>query len=126
MAFQGISRSSLGGQVRNPYDLNRTPGGSSGGTGASIAANFAMLGIGTDTMNSVRSPASACGVVGFRATRGLISRSGVCPVSWTQDQVGPIAKSVGDIKLVLDVISGFYDERDNTTAVTLLVAKCSW
>jgi hypothetical protein len=52
-AFQGISRSSLGGQVRNPYDLTRTPGGSSGGTGASIAANFAMVGIGTDTLNSV-------------------------------------------------------------------------
>lgn len=68
-------------------------------------------------MNSVRSPASACNLVGFRATRGLISRDGVCPVSWTQDQVGPMARSVEDVNAVFDVISGFYDENDNSTAV---------
>ena len=66
----------------------------------------------------MRSPASACGLVGFRATRGLISRSGVCPVSWTQDQLGPIVKSVRDIKRVFPIISGEYDEEDNSTAVS--------
>ena len=75
----GMSISSLGGQVLNPYDLTRTPGGSSGGTGASIAANFAMIGTGSDTGQSIRSPASANNLVGIRPTRGLVSRAGVIP-----------------------------------------------
>jgi Asp-tRNA(Asn)/Glu-tRNA(Gln) amidotransferase A subunit family amidase len=79
----GMSISSLGGQVRNPYDLSRTPGGSSGGTGAAIAANFAVLGTGSDTGQSVRSPASASNLVGIRPTRGLVSRAGVIPNSLT-------------------------------------------
>ena len=92
----GMSISSLGGQVRNPYDLSRTPGGSSGGTGAAIAANFAVLGTGSDTGQSVRSPASANNLVGIRPTRGLVSRAGVIPNSLTQDEVGPIARTVTD------------------------------
>ena len=88
----GISLSSLGGQTRNPYDLTRTPGGSSGGTGAALAANFAVLGTGSDTGQSIRSPASANSLVGVRPTRGLVSRSGVIPNSETQDEVGPIAR----------------------------------
>src|SRR6202030_4532237 len=75
----GMSISSLGGQVRNPYDLGRTPGGSSGGTGAAIASNFAVLGTGSDTGQSIRSPASANNLVGVRPTRGLVRWAGVIP-----------------------------------------------
>ena len=107
----GMSISSLGGQVKNPYDLSRTPGGSSGGTGASIAANFAVLGTGSDTGQSIRSPASANNLVGIRPTRGLVSRRGVIPNSLTQDEVGPIARTVTDAALLLDVMAG-YDSGD--------------
>jgi amidase len=111
----GMSLSSLGGQVRNPYDLTRTPGGSSGGTGAAMAANFAVLGTGSDTGQSIRSPASANSLVGIRPTRGLVSRSGVIPNSQTQDEVGPIARTVTDAALLLDVMAG-YDAGDPVTA----------
>jgi amidase len=111
----GMSISSLGGQVKNPYDLSRTPGGSSGGTGASIAANFAVLGTGSDTGQSIRSPASANNLVGIRPTRGLVSRRGVIPNSLTQDEVGPIARTVTDAALLLDVMAG-YDSGDPITA----------
>jgi amidase len=110
----GMSISSLGGQVKNPYDLSRTPGGSSGGTGASIAANFAVLGTGSDTGQSIRSPASANNLVGIRPTRGLVSRRGVIPNSLTQDEVGPIARTVTDAALLLDVMAG-YDSDDPVT-----------
>jgi len=111
----GMSISSLGGQVRNPYDLSRTPGGSSGGTGAAIAANFAVLGTGSDTGQSIRSPASANNLVGIRPTRGLVSRAGVIPNSLTQDEVGPITRTVTDAALLLDVMAG-YDAADPITA----------
>jgi Asp-tRNA(Asn)/Glu-tRNA(Gln) amidotransferase A subunit family amidase len=111
----GMSISSLGGQVRNPYDLSRTPGGSSGGPGAAIAANFAVLGTGSDTGQSIRSPASANNLVGIRPTRGLVSRAGVIPNSLTQDEVGPIARTVTDAALLLDVMAG-YDPADPITA----------
>jgi amidase len=111
----GMSISSLGGQVLNPYDLTRTPGGSSGGTGAALAANFAVLGTGSDTGQSIRSPASATNLVGIRPTRGLVSRRGVIPNSQTQDEVGPIARTVTDAALLLDVMAG-YDPGDPITA----------
>src|SRR6202166_536295 len=111
----GMSISSLGGQVRNPYDLSRTPGGSSGGTGAAIAANFAVLGTGSDTGQSIRSPASANNLVGVRPTRGLVSRAGVIPNSLTQDELGPITRTVTDAALLLDVMAG-YDAADPITA----------
>src|SRR5258708_34251186 len=111
----GVSISSLGGQVLNPYDLTRTPGGSSGGTGAAVAANLALAGTGSDTGQSIRSPASANNLVGVRPTRGLVSRSGVIPNSQTQDEVGPIARTVTDAALILDVMAG-YDPADPTTA----------
>jgi amidase len=110
----GNSLSSLGGQVLNPYDLTRTPGGSSGGTGAAIASNFAVLGTGSDTGQSIRSPASANSLVGVRATRGLVSRSGVIPNSITQDEVGPITRTVEDAARLLDVMVGF-DPKDPVT-----------
>src|SRR5262245_47944975 len=111
----GISISSLGGQVRNPYDLTRTPGGSSGGTGAAVAANLALIGTGGDTGQSIRSPSSANNLVGIRPTRGLVSRRGVVPSSETQDEVGPIARTVTDAALLLDVMAG-YDAADPITA----------
>jgi amidase len=114
-ARAGLSTSSLGGQVLNPYDLTRTAGGSSGGTGAAIAANFATVGTGSDTGQSIRSPASANSLVGVRPTRGLISRAGVMPCSLTQDEVGPIARTVRDAAQLLDVMVG-YDPQDPITA----------
>ena len=111
----GMSISSLGGQVLNPYDLTRTPGGSSGGTGASVAANLATIGTGSDTGQSIRSPSSANNLVGVRPTRGLVSRRGVIPASETQDEVGPIARTATDAALLLDVMAG-YDPDDPVTA----------
>lgn len=81
LALEGLSVSSLGGQTLNPFDLTRTPGGSSGGCGAALAAGLTVLATGTDTVNSLRSPASAGGLVSCRPTRGLISRYGVVSVS---------------------------------------------
>lgn len=114
-ALGGTTTSSLGAQTRNPYDLARTPGGSSGGTGAAVAANFCAVGMGSDTVNSVRSPASAQNLVGLRPTRGLLSRSGVVPVSPTQDAVGPLVRSTRDAARMLDVMAGF-DAEDPATA----------
>jgi Asp-tRNA(Asn)/Glu-tRNA(Gln) amidotransferase A subunit family amidase len=114
LARGGVSVSSVAGQVLNPYDLTRTPGGSSGGTGASLAANLAAIGTGSDTGQSIRSPSSANNLVGVRPTRGLISRSGVIPASQTQDEVGPIARSVTDAAILLSVMQG-YDPADPVT-----------
>ncbi len=114
-AVWGETVSSLLGQTINPYDLTRTPGGSSGGTGASIAANFGIIGIGSDTINSIRSPASANSLVGIRPTAGLVGRSGLVPYSWTQDAIGPICRTVEDSVRTLDVIVG-YDPDDAVTA----------
>ncbi len=114
-AASGITRSSLQGQTLNPYDLTRTPGGSSGGTGAAVAANFGVAGIGTDTVNSIRSPSSANNLVGIRPTRGLVSRAGIIPFALTQDMAGPIARTVEDAARVLDAVAG-YDPDDPTTA----------
>jgi Asp-tRNA(Asn)/Glu-tRNA(Gln) amidotransferase A subunit family amidase len=111
----GLSISSLGGQVLNPYDLTRTPGGSSGGTGASVAANLAVAGTGSDTGQSIRSPSSANNLVGVRPTRGLVSRRGVIPDTDTQDEVGPLARSAADAAHLLDVMAG-YDPEDPITA----------
>jgi Asp-tRNA(Asn)/Glu-tRNA(Gln) amidotransferase A subunit family amidase len=111
----GTTVSSLGGQTLNPYDLSRTPGGSSGGTGAAVAANFALAGTGTDTVNSIRSPASANALVGIRPTRGLLSRAGIVPMSETQDAAGPIARTVTDATRLLEVMAG-YDSADPVTA----------
>ena len=118
LALEGLSVSSLGGQTLNPYDLSRTPGGSSGGTGAAIAVSFAVFGTGTDTVNSLRSPASANSLFSVRPTRGLISRSGIIPISYTQDAVGPIARNVEDLAIALTVMASVgYDANDNTTAM---------
>ena len=114
-AVWGESISSMLGQTLNPYDLTRTPGGSSGGTGAGLAANYAILGIGTDTVNSIRSPASANSIVGIRPTLGLVSRAGIVPYSFTQDAAGPMARTVTDAAKMLNVLVG-YDPEDAATA----------
>jgi len=114
-AVWGETVSSILGQTLNPYDLTRTPGGSSGGTGAGVAANLAVVGIGTDTVNSIRSPASATCLVGIRPTLGLVSRAGIIPYSFTQDAAGPLARTVTDAARVLNVLVG-YDPADATTA----------
>lgn len=94
------------GQVRNPYDPARTPGGSSGGTGASIAASFAAAGMGTDTCGSIRIPSSVNNLVGLRPTKGLSSIAGIVPLSVTQDVGGPLARSVADLAVMLDATIG--------------------
>lgn len=114
-ALAGLTVSSLKGQTRNPYDLGRTPGGSSGGSGVAVAASLALVGIGTDTGQSIRSPASALALVGLRPTRGLVSRGGVMPTSVTQDTVGPLARSAEDAARLLDAIAGF-DANDPSSA----------
>ncbi|XHG07479.1 hypothetical protein AWENTII_010621 [Aspergillus wentii] len=103
-SLEGATISSLGGQTRNPYDLTRTPGGSSGGTAAALAANFGLLGCGGDTVNSLRSPASACSIVGFRPSKGVVSKEGVFPVSETQDVAGPMGRVVSDVRTLFDVM----------------------
>lgn len=114
-AIWGETISSILGQTVNPYDLTRTPGGSSGGTAAAIACNIGIVGIGTDTINSIRSPSSACNLVGIRPTIGLVSRHGIVPYSLTQDTAGPICRTVEDAVRTLDVIVG-YDTADAQTA----------
>jgi Asp-tRNA(Asn)/Glu-tRNA(Gln) amidotransferase A subunit family amidase len=114
-AIWGETVSSMRGQTLNPYDLTRTPGGSSGGTGAGLAANFAIAGIGTDSVNSIRSPASANSIVGIRPTLGLVSRAGVIPYTFTQDAAGPLARTIEDAVKMLKVLAG-YDPGDPATA----------
>ena len=107
--------SSLTGQTRNPYDLMRVPGGSSGGSGAAVAASFAAAGMGSDTCGSIRIPAANQNLVGLRATRGLSSRTGVIPLSGTQDVAGPLARTVTDLAIMLDATVGV-DPDDAITA----------
>jgi amidase len=109
---------SLFGQTRNPYALDRNPGGSSGGTGAAIAASFAAVGMGSDTCGSIRIPASHNSLAGIRGTQGLASRTGIIPLSTTQDIGGPIGRSVTDVAIVLDAIAG-YDPTDPQTAASI-------
>ncbi len=110
------SISSLGGQTLNPYDLSRYPGGSSGGTGAAIAASFAAVGWGTDTCGSIRIPASQNNLYGLRPTKGLSSIDGIIPLSHTQDVGGPLARTVTDLAIALDATIGI-DPADPATAV---------
>jgi len=107
---------SVHGRVRNPYDPTRTPGGSSGGTAAAVSASFAAAGTASDTCGSIRIPAAFTATVGLRPTQGLTSRYGVVPLALSQDVVGPIARSVEDLALLLDVMVGT-DPRDEQTAM---------
>ncbi|MEO9278069.1 MAG: Asp-tRNA(Asn)/Glu-tRNA(Gln) amidotransferase subunit GatA [Nitrososphaera sp.] len=102
------------GPTRNPWNTEYVPGGSSGGSGASVSSMECIISLGSDTGGSVRSPASFCSVVGLKPTYGLVSRYGLISYSNSMEQIGPIARRVEDIALVLDIISG-EDPRDNTT-----------
>jgi len=106
---------SIHGFTRNPYDPTRNPGGSSGGTRAAIAANFAVTGLGSDTCGSIRIPAAQNNLVGLRGTQGLMSRRGIFPLSSTQDIGGPLTRSVRDLAIMLDQMIG-YDAEDAQTA----------
>lgn len=116
LAMGITSISSLGGQTLNPYDPRRNPGGSSGGTGAAVAAGLAAVGMGSDTCGSIRIPAANNNLFGIRVTQGLSSRDGIIPLSHTQDVGGPLARSMIDLALILDETVG-YDPNDPQTAV---------
>ncbi len=106
---------SLFGQTLNPYALDRLPGGSSGGTGAAVAANFATGGFGSDTCGSIRMPSSFNSLVGLRSTIGLSSRHGIAPLAHSWDTGGPMTHNVSDLAIIYDAIAG-YDENDPVTA----------
>ena len=110
-AYGGSSLVSFFGAVHNPWDMARMTGGSSGGAAAAVAAGLCYAAIGTDTAGSIRMPAACCGVVGMKATYGMVSTRGVIPLSWSYDHVGPITRSVRDAALVLHEIVG-YDQED--------------
>jgi amidase len=107
--------SSRGGQTRNPYVLSRNPCGSSSGSGVAVSANLCALAIGTETDGSIVCPASVSGIVGIKPTVGLWSRSGIIPISHTQDTAGPMARTVTDAVILLGPLTGA-DAADKTTA----------
>lgn len=109
-----VTESSIAGTTRNPYDLDRVPAGSSGGTAAAVAANFGVAGLGTDTGNSIRGPSAHAALVGIRSTMGLTSRDGIIPLYLRNDIGGPMARSVEDAVRILEVIAGF-DKADPIT-----------
>ncbi len=111
----GGAMSSLGGQSHNPHSLEHTPSGSSGGTGVAIAAAYAPLGYGSDTGGSIRGPSTSNGIVGLKPTHGLLSRAGIIPLSLTFDTGGPMARTVYDIAVSLNVTAGAADPRDEAT-----------
>jgi amidase len=106
LAQSAQTYSPVGGQTLNPYDTSREPGGSSGGTAVAVTANFAVAGLGTDTCGSIRLPAGLNNLYGLRPTHGLSSRAGVIPLSSSLDEVGPMARTVRDLAVMLDATAG--------------------
>ncbi len=131
-AYGGSSASSYFGPVHNPWNLDYSPGGSSGGSAAAVAAQLCYSAIGSDTGGSIRQPAGYCGVVGLKPTYGRVSTSGVIPLSWSLDHLGPMARSATDAALMLQAIAG-YDAQDTASvdvpvpnyAATIAVATSS-
>lgn len=113
-----VGYSSVAGQTKNPYALDRDSGGSSAGTGAGVAANLGLVGVGSDTGGSVRVPSSCCNLYGMRVTTGLVSRAGMSAMISRQDTAGPMARTLDDMVRLLDVLVG-YDPADAATAVTV-------
>jgi aspartyl-tRNA(Asn)/glutamyl-tRNA(Gln) amidotransferase subunit A len=116
-AYGGSSVISYFGPVRNPWDPIYSAGGSSGGSAVAVAARLCYAAIGTDTGGSIRQPASYCGIVGLKPTYGRVSASGVIPLSWSLDHVGPMTRTTTDAALVLQVIAG-YDRQDTASIDT--------
>ena len=110
-AYGPTGDSSRFGPTRNPRDLSRIPGGSSGGSGAAVAAELCYAALGSDTAASIRVPAALCGVVGMKPTFGRVSKSGAFPLAWTLDHVGPLSRTVEDNAFLLNALAG-YDAQD--------------
>ncbi|MFA6386437.1 MAG: Asp-tRNA(Asn)/Glu-tRNA(Gln) amidotransferase subunit GatA [Candidatus Paceibacterota bacterium] len=113
-AMGSSTQTSAFGVTRNPHDITRVPGGTSGGPAASVAADMTLVALGTETCGSVRQPSAFCGVVGLKPTYGAVSRSGIIAMGSSLDQVGPMGKNVDDVEILFKAITG-YDSKDSTS-----------